>query len=169
MKRIFTSFIAIFTLCFLAFVPQFSLSKDLAYGDTSKAQTGLRKSPLSIVSMNGKHAFTVEIADTFAKQQVGLMWRTQMADNAGMLFDYSKTPHKMSFWMRNTVIPLDIIYISPKGKIISITANAIPFDESPLWSSGIAAGVLEINGGLSKKLGIHVGDYVYHPIFKNAR
>ena len=164
MKKIILSLLAIF--CGFAF----SITPASAqYSDISKAQTGLRKTPLSIVSMSGKHEFTVEIADTFAKQEIGLMWRTQMADNAGMLFDYAKTPHKMAFWMRNTVIPLDIIYISPKGKIISISANAIPFDETPLWSNGIAAGVLEINGGLSKKLGIHVGDYVYHPIFKNAR
>jgi uncharacterized membrane protein (UPF0127 family) len=92
------------------------------------------------------------------------MFRRALAADRGMLFEFDR-PDVQSFWMKNTLIPLDIIYIGADGRIVSIARNARPLDETPLYSSGPAQGVLEIEGGLSAKLGIEPGDKVEHPFF----
>jgi len=104
------------------------------------------------------HAFRVEVARTGAEQQKGLMFRTAMKPNEGMLFPEDR-PRQVAFWMRNTVLPLDIVFIGPDRRILNIV-NAIPYDETPLPSAGPATAVLELNAGRTKALGIRVGDRV---------
>jgi uncharacterized membrane protein (UPF0127 family) len=119
---------------------------------------------LSVTSSNGKHDFTVETAKTEAEQQRGLMFRTGIAPNAGMLFaPYPPDgggPKEASFWMKNTPSPLDIIFIRADGTIATIAENTVPFSETPIPSGEPVAAVLEINGGRSAELGIAQGDKV---------
>jgi len=111
----------------------------------------------------GQVRFSVEIADDRAERARGLMFRESMARSAGMLFIY-QTPELLAFWMRNTLIPLDILFLDETGTVVRIHENAIPLDET-LISGGDAPllAVLEINGGLSKQYGITVGSELRHP------
>lgn len=111
-------------------------------------------------------SFLVELADSDAERSQGLMCREAMADNKGMLFAFPDNAER-SFWMKNTIIPLDIIYVDAKGKIVSIQKNAVPYDRTPLPSYGKAVAVLEINAGLSDRLHIKVGDKIKHSYFKS--
>lgn len=120
--------------------------------------------PLSIETAKGRLDYRVEIADDDAERQHGLMYRTSMPDMHGMLFIFPQAKPQ-AFWMRNTYMPLDIIYIGADGAIVSIQANARPFDESALPSEGPAIGVLEIYGGKAAELGIKPGDRVRHRMF----
>ena len=120
---------------------------------------------LSIETQSGKsHDFTVELALTGAQQAQGLMNRTQLADDAGMLFYFGKEVER-SFWMKNTLIPLDLIFIKANGTIHHIHENAIPGDLTPIPSKGEVMAALEINGGESRKRGISAGDRVKHSFF----
>lgn len=119
---------------------------------------------LSIDTARGPVTFKVEIADDDAERERGLMYRTSLAPDAGMLFEWT-VPAQRAFWMKNTYIPLDIIYIGFNGRILSIAAMAKPFDETPLPSQGAALGVLEIAGGRAAELGIDIGDQVHHGMF----
>ncbi|MCI4665534.1 MAG: DUF192 domain-containing protein [Neomegalonema sp.] len=103
-----------------------------------------------------KHRFKVEIAATPDKRQLGLMHRKSLDRESGMLFIF-ETERPQSFWMRNTLIPLDILYFDAKGRLVSIQAQAKPLDETPLPSEGPAQFVLEINGGQAAELGIGFG------------
>lgn len=120
--------------------------------------------PLAIVSSGKTFRFMVEFADTDRTREYGLMCRRSLAPDRGMLFDF-KQPQQVGFWMRNTLIPLDIIYIRPDGVILSIARNARPLDESPIPSGGVIRGVLELAGGRAAQLGILPGDRVLHRIF----
>lgn len=120
--------------------------------------------PLEIVSSGKTLRFMVEFADTDRTREYGLMCRRSLAPDRGMLFDF-KQPQQVGFWMRNTLIPLDIIYIRPDGVILSIARNARPLDESPIPSGGVIRGVLELAGGRAAQLGILPGDRVLHRIF----
>ncbi|HEY3813749.1 MAG TPA: DUF192 domain-containing protein [Caulobacteraceae bacterium] len=119
---------------------------------------------LEIETRHGARRFDVEVASDDATRELGLMCRKTMAPGHGMLFEFPQA-EQQTFWMKNTYIPLDIIYIGRDGRIVSISANAKPFDESPLPSAGPANGVLEIKGGLSAKLGIKAGDKVRHAFY----
>lgn len=130
------------------------------HGTDPKAVT----EPLSIRTAKGKLDFRVEIADSEAERQHGLMYRTALPPMYGMLFIFEDVAPR-SFWMHNTYIPLDIIYIGADGRIVSIAANAKPFDDSPLPSDGGANGVLELYAGEAAKLGIAVGDKVEHRMY----
>ena len=120
--------------------------------------------PLEIVTPKGRHAFEVEFVDDDAGRMQGLMYRKSLAPNRGMLFDF-KTERPLSFWMKNTLIPLDIIYIRADGRILSIARNTVPLSEAPVPSGGPARAVLEIPGGRAAQLGILPGDRVRHRIF----
>jgi hypothetical protein len=120
--------------------------------------------PLDIKASTKVLHFKVEIANTDAQREQGLMCRTGLSDDYGMLFEFGDSAER-TFWMQNTVSPLDIIYIAPNGRIVSIQKEAKPLDETPLPSYGSASGVLEINAGLSDKLGLKPGDVVEHPFF----
>ena len=126
----------------------------------------LRTEPLDIVTRYGVRHFTVEIADTDATRETGLMYRKRLAANHGMLFDF-KVSQDVSFWMKNTWIPLDMIFIGADGRIVSITANANPMSETPIPSGGSILGVLEIQGGRAAKVGAEPGDRVLERIFRH--
>ena len=130
------------------------------------AQPALPKSELSIETAAGPVAFTVELADEPREIQTGMMFRRSIGEREGMLFDIGR-PRVTVFWMRNTLIPLDIIFIDEGGQIIDIAANATPLSEEPLYPRGPARGVLEIGGGRAAELGIENGNLVRHVIFGN--
>ena len=119
---------------------------------------------LTIASQSGERAFNVEVVRDEAQRNRGLMFRRKMAKDRGMLFDYDP-PQAVGFWMKNTYIPLDIIFIAADGRIMRIAANTTPHSLESLPSGGPTRGVLEINGGLSAKLGIKPGDRVRHRLF----
>ncbi len=121
-------------------------------------QTGLAKVPLTIASATGAHHFTVDVAATPDQQERGLMFVRSLAGNRGMIFPYDP-PQPVAFWMHNTLIPLDIIFIRADGTIARIT-NARALDDTPLPSGEPIAAVLEIAGGRAAELGIAPGDTV---------
>ena len=120
---------------------------------------------LEAVTPAGRTRFFVEIADNDAEREKGLMFREELAPDRGMLFDF-KTPREVAFWMKNTLIPLDIIYIKPDGVVLSIARNTTPLSERPVPSGGPVVGVLELAGGRSAEIGLMPGDRIEHRIFK---
>ena len=110
----------------------------------------------------GSARFTVELADDPAERSLGLMNRPEMARSRGMLFVYER-PQRASFWMRNTLIPLDMIFMDSTGTVTRIHENAIPLDETAIPGGDGVLMVLEINGGLSSVYGINVGTTLRHP------
>jgi len=121
--------------------------------------------PLAIESGARMAKFRVEIADTPDKREFGLMCRTSLAPDRGMLFDFGGAADDVSFWMRNTLIGLDIVYIRPDGTILSIARDARPLDETPIPAGGVIRAVLEIPAGRAAQLGLKPGDRVRHRIF----
>ncbi|MCK9540945.1 MAG: DUF192 domain-containing protein [Novosphingobium sp.] len=121
--------------------------------------SGLPVVPLTVESEGRSHRFMVEVARTSAEQARGLMFREAMGVDEGMIFPM-KPPRSASFWMHNTVISLDLIFIGPDGRVRNIAANAVPYDETPLVSRGAVSAVLELNGGRAAQLGIGEGDVV---------
>lgn len=111
--------------------------------------------------------FTVEVADDAQERARGLMYRENMPQFAGMLFVYDK-PHDATFWMRNTLIPLDMLFIDPTGTVLHIHENAVPGSEENIPGGSGILEVLEINGGLAADLGLHVGAEIRHPSLSNA-
>lgn len=127
-------------------------------------QTGLNHDTLVVETKGGqRHSFNVDLALTPQQQAHGLMFVEKMADEKGMLF-LNEQEGPMSFWMKNTLIPLDIIFIDTKGVILNIQ-HGKPLDLTPLPSAGPAIAVLELNGGLAARLGIKPGDRLLHPAF----
>jgi uncharacterized membrane protein (UPF0127 family) len=122
-------------------------------------ESGLAVIPLTVTSASGTHQFTVEIASSSVEQAKGLMFRTELGPDEGMIFPMNP-PRDASFWMKNTVISLDLIFVGPDGRISNIAANAVPYDLNPLSSIGPVKGVLEIPGGRAAQLGIAAGDKV---------
>lgn len=120
---------------------------------------GLEQITLCLTSAGKTRSFTVEVARTSAEQAKGLMFRTALADDKGMLFPFPQ-PRVASFWMRNTVIPLDIIFIRTNGTIESIAENTIPYSLDPVAAGEPVAAVLELRGGLTAELGIAAGDKI---------
>ncbi len=129
------------------------------------AARALEIGTLEIVTKTGVHAFTVEIAQTDDERATGLMNRRSLPEGRGMLFDF-KREGPVSFWMKNTYIPLDMIFIRADGRILRIAENTEPLSERMVPSGGPILGVLEVIGGTSRKLGIAPGDRVAHPIFQ---
>lgn len=123
------------------------------------SENGLRLVPLTITSGTTQHRLTVEVAQSAEEQAQGLMFRTQLSPNSGMIFPFA-TNRMASFWMKNTVIPLDIIFIRQDGSIESIATNTIPYSLDAVKSGEPVAAVLEIAGGRAAELGIVPGDSV---------
>ncbi|MEO1530861.1 MAG: DUF192 domain-containing protein [Pseudomonadota bacterium] len=115
-----------------------------------------------VEAAGGPVLYTVEIADEPAEHAEGLMFRTEMASDAGMLFLF-ETPRQASFWMRNTFISLDMIFIAPGGTVLNVAENTVPFSEAPQYSDGAAAAVLEVNAGEAARHGIGPGTATRHP------
>jgi uncharacterized protein len=124
-------------------------------------------SELTIVSASGPHRFTVEVAETPAQMEQGLMFRRTMAPDAGMLFDY-KTPTVATMWMRNTLIPLDMLFVDAQGRVVNIRERAVPQSLDTIAAAAPVRAVIELNGGTAARLGIAPGDQVQHPIFGNT-
>lgn len=120
--------------------------------------------PLTIVTAEGDVEMSVLFADTDPERARGLMFREELADDAGMLFDF-ETVRPVSMWMRNTLIPLDIIFLSEEGEIVKIVANARPHSLRQLLSDFPVRAVLEVRGGLTLERGIMPGDRIEHAMF----
>jgi uncharacterized membrane protein (UPF0127 family) len=115
---------------------------------------------------SGTKSFTVELASDTASQERGLMYRREMAPDAGMLFDFHDDA-RLSFWMKNTILPLDMLFIRSDGTISTIEPNAIPMSTASITSAEPVRAVLEISGGRAHDLGIRAGDRVHAVIFHN--
>jgi uncharacterized membrane protein (UPF0127 family) len=116
-----------------------------------------------LVRGSGEHAFRVEVADTAEAQSRGLMYRTELGDFEGMIFP-SAAPEPRSFWMKNTPLSLDIIFVGPDGRITNIAANTVPYSLDPVSSAGLASAVLELRAGRAAALGIKPGDKVEYKL-----
>tara|TARA_R110002096_G_scaffold350602_2_gene543817 strand:- start:8400 stop:8858 length:459 start_codon:yes stop_codon:yes gene_type:complete len=131
-------------------------SRSLAAGDCSEGTVDLR------LAGGGQARFSIELADDAAERSRGLMFRETMPRSAGMLFVYER-PQRAVFWMKNTVLALDMIFADAAGVVKTVHSNAIPYDETPIdGGEGIVA-VLEINGGLAERMGITPGAVLRHP------
>ena len=120
--------------------------------------------PLEIVTKSGVQVFSVEMATTEEEKTTGLMYRKELADGKGMLFDFSPE-QQVSMWMKNTYISLDMIFIRADGRILRIAENTEPLSTKIISSGGLAKGVLEVIAGTAQKYGIQPGDRVAHPLF----
>jgi len=148
------SFVLLSLLCILTLAPL----------GAAERVTAAELQPLEITSKNGVHVFAVEIAATPEQQAKGLMFRRELPEGQGMLFDFGHD-QPTSFWMKNTYIPLDMIFIRGDGRIARIAENTVPLSETLVPSGGPVRAVLEVIGGTAKRLGIAPGDRVAHPIF----
>jgi uncharacterized membrane protein (UPF0127 family) len=139
-----------------------------ALAETSPAATkSLREERLELVTSTGVHALDVEVAATPEQQAFGLMYRTSLADTKGMLFPHKK-PIELTMWMRNTYIPLDMVFILADGTVHRIEARTEPLSERIIASEGPVTAVLELAGGNAERLGLKPGDKVRHAIFGTA-
>jgi uncharacterized protein len=138
----------------------------LAFSGAAELQR-FATSELTIVSATGSHRFTVEVAETPAQMEQGLMFRRTLAPDAGMLFDY-KQPTMAAMWMRNTLIPLDMLFVDAQGRIVNIRQRAVPQSLDVIAATAPVRAVIELNGGTAARLGIAPGDRVQHPIFGNT-
>jgi uncharacterized membrane protein (UPF0127 family) len=143
-------------LAVLCFLPPFAAAT--GWLGAAELQT------LEIASKSGVHAFAVELALTPEEQSRGLMYRKTLPEGQGMLFDF-KRDQETSFWMKNTYVPLDMIFIRSDGRIHRIAENTEPLSERLVSSNGPVRAVLEVVAGTARKLGIAPGDRVAHPIF----
>jgi uncharacterized membrane protein (UPF0127 family) len=133
-----------------------------AEAPAERSPAGLEQVRLTIASSNGKNRFIVEVARTPEEQARGLMFRNSVPQDRGMIFPYDP-PVQVSFWMKNTLVPLDIIFIGPDGKIGRIAASTVPMSLDPVPSIDPVSAVLEIAGGRAAELGIREGDKVSWP------
>jgi len=122
---------------------------------------------VAVETATGEAVFRVEIARTPAQQAQGLMWRDQLQPDFGMLFLYD-TPRPVSFWMKNTFLPLDILFVRPDGRIHRIARDTEPLSLDGIPSGAPVVAVLEIVGGTSDRLGIRPGSRVYHPEIRGS-
>lgn len=144
----------------LVFIAALALAAPLFAEDAAPVEN------LAIRTKSGQlHEFKVEIADTPEKSELGLMYRKSMARDHGMLFELGR-PQYAVFWMKNTLIPLDILYVGAAGDIVSIAADATPLSLAPIPAGGPVVAAIELNGGEAAKRGIRPGDKVIHPYFK---
>jgi uncharacterized membrane protein (UPF0127 family) len=134
----------------------------LALASAALADDGLE--PLEITSSTGAHTFQVEIARDEASRERGLMYRRFMPADRGMLFEFDRT-EPVSFWMKNTYIKLDMVFIAPDGDVTRVAANAEPLSEKVIYSGGPCVAVLELNGGVAAEIGLRPGDRVQASFF----
>ena len=135
-----------------------------ALGADSGHAASFQKSMLTIDTATGAHRFAVELATSPEQQEQGLMFRRSLPADAGMLFDLGNTRPAV-FWMKNTLIPLDMLFITIDGRVADIHERAVPLSEATIESKVPVRAVLELNGGTVERLGIRLGDVVHHPLF----
>lgn len=133
----------------------------------SEPQPRLRTTPLVITTVTGRHAFTVEMAMTSEETQRGLMFRTTMPQDEGMLFDFRRD-EIVTMWMRNTPLPLDMIFIDGQGVVRHVAERTTPFSEAVISSRFPVRSVLEVNAGTARRIGLRAGDRVQNVLFRNA-
>lgn len=133
----------------------------------AEAVPAIKTETLKIKSGKKTHIFNIEIADTDPVREQGLMFRDRLPEKGGMLFAFQNDDIRY-FWMRNTLIPLDILFIRADGVIHHIHPMAVPLDETPISSNGPVRAAIEIAGGQAAKLGLKSGDKVYHKFFQNG-
>lgn len=121
-----------------------------------------------VETSEGPRKFVVELADTAESRRRGLMYRTDLPDGTGMLFDFEK-PRPVGMWMKNTLIPLDMLFIDSGGRVVHIEHEAEPHSLQVRGPRRPVLGVLEIAGGAADRLGIDLGDVVRHPMFERTR
>lgn len=138
----------------------------LAFASAAQA-SACREDRVSIRGAFGTAAFTVELADTDAERALGLMHRASMPRFSGMLFVFPQ-PERAVFWMENTLIPLDMLFIDAAGVVQSIHENAVPLDRTPIDGGFGVQYVLEINGGMAARLHLAPGDQLQHPAIAQA-
>lgn len=137
----------------------------VAQPGVDRPQPRLPTERMVIVTRDGRRLdFTVEMALTPDQQTVGLMFRTEVAPNEGMIFDWG-TPRESSMWMRNTLVPLDMLFIAADGRIHRIAERTVPLSLTPIGSGGPVRATLELQGGITERLDIRVGDRVLHRMF----
>ncbi len=129
------------------------------------ADAAVQEEPLEIMTATGSHKFSIEVARTPQQQQLGLMFRTKLAEDKACCFRTSG-PREVQMWMRNTYIPLDMVFIRSDGTVHRIEKMTEPFSERIISSNGDVAAVLEIAGGLADKAGSQARDKVKHAEFK---
>jgi uncharacterized protein len=117
---------------------------------------------LVLKTETGDYSFNIEVATTTREQALGLMFRRSLPENTGMLFLYDP-PQPTAMWMKNTLIPLDIVFIAPDGKVLRIESNTEPFSTAVIPSEGAISAVLELNAGQADKIGLKRGDKVIYP------
>jgi len=139
-------------------------SDAVALGDRPAVEVPQAREELAIEGGDRRHLFLVEVARDEAAHKRGLMFRRRLAPDQGMLFDFGR-PRPAAMWMRNTYIPLDILFIDATGRISKIHPQAKPHDETPIESDGRVRAVLELPGGTAARLGLMVGDRIRHPLF----
>jgi len=122
--------------------------------------------PLKVISENTEHEFLVEEAKTLDQQARGMMWRETMDADTGMIFEFEE-PKVATIWMKNTSIPLDILFVRSNGKILKIEHSHKPYTERSASSEAVIAAVVELKGGEAKARGIRPGDVIEHPFFGN--
>ena len=133
------------------------------------AQPRLAVSPLVIASVGHVYRFRVELADTEASRDTGMMFRHKMGRWDGMLFDYREARNGVVFWMKDTLIPLDMIFITPDGTIARIEKMAMPLSQTPIPAGATIRAVLEVKGGTAARLRLKPGDKIRHRIFGNLK
>lgn len=139
------------------FINIFNDKNTLSTNTTNEIDEPIFKKEGVLTFLKTNKKLTIEIADNDAERQQGLMYRKTMPDSCGMLF-IMPTNEPQSFWMKNTYLPLDILYLNESKKIVTIQANRIPFSEDPINSFENARYVLEVNAGYSQRHGIQKGD-----------
>lgn len=145
-------------------VTALSLVLALSLPGAALAQAACAPDRLDVRWADGRESFSVEVADDATERAKGLMFREEMPLSAGMLFVYD-APRRPSFWMKNTLIPLDMVFADATGTVTRVHANAVPGDLNPIDGGDGVQFVLEINAGLAAKLGIGPGAQLRHPAF----
>lgn len=124
----------------------------------------MRRETLTLETSAGPKVVNIEVADTGEEKARGLMFRTSLADTSGMLFPYPQ-PQELQMWMKNTFIPLDMVFIKSDGTVHRIEVRTEPMSERVIGSKGDVSAVLELAGGAAERLGLRAGDRVVHPHF----
>ena len=158
---VFARFLSVLIMVFaiaiaIAMTPRLSGAEEVQFETTE----------LTIETNAGMHVFTVEVAITPKERARGLMFRRELASDRGMLFLYSPKS-RISMWMKNTLIPLDMVFIRADGQVVAIHENAVPGSLDNISSGTPARAVLELDGGTAGRLGIGPGDWVRHAVFAN--
>ena len=137
---------------------------DQARAQQAQPQSEAGTEPLQIVTASGSHKFSVEVMRNDEARARGLMFRRSMPADRGMLFDFKREDHVM-MWMKNTYIPLDMVFIARTGIVVSVAQNTEPLSERTIPSGGPAYAVLEVNGGTAAHIGLKAGDRIEHALF----